>query len=62
MKTLKIGELKAHFSEVLNLIRKGEKVVISYGKKEEKVFFMNLFQYFSQIFLIRKSLLQKNNR
>jgi len=37
MKTLKIGELKAHFSEVLNLIRKGEKIVISYGKKEEKV-------------------------
>ncbi|MEQ8220704.1 MAG: type II toxin-antitoxin system Phd/YefM family antitoxin [Candidatus Eremiobacterota bacterium] len=37
MKTLKIGELKAHFSEVLNLIRKGEKVIISYGKKEEKV-------------------------
>jgi prevent-host-death family protein len=37
MKTLKIGELKAHFSEVLEMIRKGEKIIISYGKKGEKV-------------------------
>jgi len=37
MKTLKIGELKAHFSEILNLVRGGEKIIISYGKKEEKV-------------------------
>jgi prevent-host-death family protein len=37
MKTLKIGELKAHFSEILNLVREGEKIIISYGKKEEKV-------------------------
>lgn len=37
MKTLKIGELKTNFSEVLDLVRKGEKIVISYGKKGEKV-------------------------
>ena len=37
MKTLKIGELKANFSEVLELVRKGEKIIISYGKKGEKV-------------------------
>ncbi len=37
MKTLGIGEIKTHFSDILGEIRKGEKVVISYGKKKEKV-------------------------
>jgi prevent-host-death family protein len=37
MKTLTIGELKARFSEVLENVRKGQKIVISYGKKREKV-------------------------
>ena len=37
MQTLTIGELKTGFSEVLKKIRSGQKVVISYGKKREKV-------------------------
>ena len=37
MQTLTIGELKTGFSEVLKKIRSGEKIVISYGKKREKV-------------------------
>lgn len=38
MKTMTVGELKAQFSEVLGqLIKNGEPVVISYGKKKEKV-------------------------
>jgi antitoxin (DNA-binding transcriptional repressor) of toxin-antitoxin stability system len=37
MKTLSIGELKTNFSEVLGLIRKGEEITISFGKKKEKV-------------------------
>ena len=37
MQTLTIGELKASFSEVLKKIRSGEEIVISYGKKREKV-------------------------
>ena len=37
MQTLTIGELKARFSEVLEIVRSGQKVVISYGKKHEKV-------------------------
>ena len=37
MKTLTIGELKAHFSEVLEYVKQGETVVISYGRKKEKV-------------------------
>ena len=37
MQTLTIGELKTGFSEVLKRIRSGEEIVISYGKKREKV-------------------------
>ena len=37
MKTLTVGELKTHFSEVLGLVRKGEEIALSYGKKKEKV-------------------------
>jgi prevent-host-death family protein len=37
MKTLSVGELKAQFSQVLVQLRKGQKIVISYGKKREKV-------------------------
>ncbi len=37
MQTLTIGELKTRFSEVLGKIRSGQKIVISYGKKREKV-------------------------
>ena len=37
MQTLTIGELKARFSEVLEKVRKGQEIVISYGKKREKV-------------------------
>ena len=38
MKTMTVGELKAQFSEVLGqIIKSGEPVAISYGKKKEKV-------------------------
>jgi prevent-host-death family protein len=37
MKTMQIGELKTHFSQVLERIKKGEKIVISYGKKKENI-------------------------
>jgi len=37
MQTLTIGELKTSFSEVLKKIRNGQEIVISYGKKREKV-------------------------
>ncbi len=37
MKILQVGELKSKFSEVLDYIRKGEEVVISFGKKKEKL-------------------------
>lgn len=37
MQTLTIGELKSRFSDVLKKVRGGQKIVISYGKKREKV-------------------------
>ncbi|MBA4393009.1 MAG: hypothetical protein C0407_05605 [Desulfobacca sp.] len=37
MNAIPIGQLKANFSTILERVRKGEKVVISFGKKKEKV-------------------------
>jgi prevent-host-death family protein len=37
MQTMTVGQFKAHFSEVLELVQQGEDVVISYGKKKEKI-------------------------
>ncbi|MFA7566894.1 MAG: type II toxin-antitoxin system prevent-host-death family antitoxin [Alkalispirochaeta sp.] len=37
MKTLPVGELKANFSEVIDDVRAGEKIIITYGKKKENV-------------------------
>jgi len=37
MQTLNIGELKARFSEVLGRLRQGQEIIISYGKKREKI-------------------------
>ena len=37
MKTLAVGELKTHFSEVLEDVKRGEEYVVCYGRKKEKV-------------------------
>ena len=37
MKMMAIGELKTHFSEVLEQVKQGETVVICYGKQKHKV-------------------------
>jgi len=37
MKTMQIGELKNKFSQVLERVRNGERIVISYGKSKENV-------------------------
>jgi prevent-host-death family protein len=34
---MQIGELKAHFSDVVKEVQNGEEIVISYGKKRENV-------------------------
>lgn len=35
MKTMSVGELKTHFSEVLKEVEAGEKIAITFGKKKE---------------------------
>lgn len=37
MKTMQVGYLKSHFSDVIDQVIKGEKVTINYGRKKEKV-------------------------
>jgi prevent-host-death family protein len=47
MQTLTIGELKARFSEVLGRLRQGQEVVISYGKRREKVAVLIPYSHYS---------------
>lgn len=35
MKTMSVGEFKAHFSQVLKDVEKGEKIGITFGRKKE---------------------------
>ena len=37
MKSMQIGELKTRFSRVIERVRKGEKIVVSYGKNRQNV-------------------------
>ena len=37
MQTMTVSQFKSHFSEVLDLVKHGEDIVISYGKKKEKI-------------------------
>lgn len=37
MKTYPVGEFKTHFSELIERVRAGEEIVITYGKKKENV-------------------------
>jgi len=37
MKTMTVGEFKTHFSEVLEQVRAGEQIEVTYGKKKEVV-------------------------
>jgi prevent-host-death family protein len=37
MKTYPVGEFKTRFSEIMDQVRAGEEIIISYGKKKENV-------------------------
>ena len=37
MKNLQVGEFKSKFSKVLEDIKKGEEITISFGKRKEKI-------------------------
>ena len=48
MQTMTVGEVKAHFSETLDLVQKGEDIVISFGKRKEKVAVLVPFSRYAQ--------------
>ncbi|MES2375717.1 MAG: prevent-host-death protein [Bacteroidota bacterium] len=37
MKTMSVGQFKTHFSEVLEQVKGGEKIAVTFGKKKEVV-------------------------
>ncbi|MBW1998266.1 MAG: type II toxin-antitoxin system Phd/YefM family antitoxin [Deltaproteobacteria bacterium] len=37
MESIGVGELKSRFSEVLERVKRGERIVISYGKKRQRI-------------------------
>lgn len=37
MKTFPVGEFKTHFSEIIDQVRSGEEIIITYGKKKENI-------------------------
>ncbi|MEM9777158.1 MAG: type II toxin-antitoxin system prevent-host-death family antitoxin [Chloroflexota bacterium] len=37
MKSFPVGELKTRFSEIIDQVRSGEEILITYGKKKENV-------------------------
>lgn len=37
MKTYAVGDFKTHFSELIECVRAGEEIIITYGKKKEHV-------------------------
>ena len=58
MKSLPVGELKTHFSEVLADVKSGEEVVITYGKKKEKIAVIVPYSQYRKKHSIRLGLLQ----
>ena len=37
MKTLQVGELKSNFSKILEEVKHGEEIAISFGRKKETI-------------------------
>jgi prevent-host-death family protein len=48
MKTLAVGELKTHFSDVLDRVQHGEEIAVSYGRKKEKVAVIIPYSHYKQ--------------
>ncbi len=40
MKTMTVGDLKAHFSEVMQEIKAGEEIAVAFGKKREIIAYL----------------------
>ncbi|MGB4600648.1 MAG: type II toxin-antitoxin system Phd/YefM family antitoxin [Trichlorobacter sp.] len=48
MQTMTVAEVKSHFSDALDLVQKGEEIVISFGKRKEKVAVLVPFSRYAQ--------------
>ena len=46
MQTMTVGELKAHFSDALDMVQKGEDVIINFGKRREKIAVLVPFSHY----------------
>ena len=40
MKTMTVGDLKAHFSEVIQDVKAGEEIAVAFGRKKEIVAYL----------------------
>jgi prevent-host-death family protein len=58
MKTMPVGELKRHFSEVIEAVKNGEQIVISYGKNKKKIAVIIPFSQYAKENSIRLGLLK----
>ena len=58
MKTMQIGELKAHFSDIVKEVQNGEEIVISYGKKRQNVAVLIPYSVYRQTNKIKLGQLQ----
>jgi prevent-host-death family protein len=61
MKTLPVGEFKTHFSEVIDDVRAGEEIIITYGKKREQVAVVIPYSSYKKRNQIKLGLLKNKN-
>ena len=59
MKTMPVGEFKSHFSEIIEEIKKGEEIAISFGKKKEKIAVLVPYERYMRKSRRRLGLLEK---
>jgi len=58
MKTLPVGEFKTHFSEVLDEVKTGAEIVITYGRKKENIAVIIPYKNFKERNRIKLGLLR----
>ena len=59
MKTFQVGEFKSKFSKILEDIKSGEEIAISFGKKKEKIAVIIPFSKYREKNKRRLGLLEK---
>ena len=62
MKTLAIGDLKTHFSDVLAAIKEGQSVTVGYGKTRRKVAVIVPYAQYCRAARRKIGLLQRHGR